>query len=89
MTNQNKGKPFPWKCPECGKKEVQPTVIFHTSVIRHKGRLITVVAPQLRVPRCQACGELVFDNDADEQIEKAFHELLYPGNSNAASSPAT
>ncbi|MGA2796911.1 MAG: hypothetical protein ABSE63_04985 [Thermoguttaceae bacterium] len=74
---------------ECGKKEVWPAVVSHNSEIRHDGRLITVVVPQLRVPRCQACGGLVFDNDADEQIEKAFHEVVYPGHSNEASSSAT
>ena len=23
-TRQSKDKPFPWRCPECGKKEVRP-----------------------------------------------------------------
>jgi putative zinc finger/helix-turn-helix YgiT family protein len=32
--------------------------------------------PKLRVPRCGACGELVFDNDADEQIAEALREKL-------------
>jgi len=70
------GKPFPWKCPECGRKEVRPVTIPHTSEIRHDGRLHVVELSALRVPRCESCGELVFDNDADEQIYRALREQL-------------
>jgi putative zinc finger/helix-turn-helix YgiT family protein len=70
------GKPFPWRCPECGKKEVRPATVPHTSQIRHDGRIYSVEVPKLRVPRCQACGELVFDNEADEQIAEALHNQL-------------
>jgi putative zinc finger/helix-turn-helix YgiT family protein len=69
-------RPFPWRCPECGKKEVQPTTIAHTSQIKHDGRPYSVELPRLRVPRCQACGELVFDNGADEQIAAALRSQL-------------
>jgi putative zinc finger/helix-turn-helix YgiT family protein len=70
------GKPFPWRCPECGKKEVRPATVQHTSQIKHDGRLYTVEVPKLCVPQCGACGELVFDNDADEQIAQALREQL-------------
>lgn len=70
------GRPFPWRCPECGKKEARPATVAHTSQIKHDGRLYTVAVPQLRVPRCVACGELVFDNEADEQIARALREQL-------------
>ena len=69
-------KPFPWRCPECGKKEVRPATVRHSSQIKHDGRLYTVDVPRLRVPRCKACGELVFDNGADEQIAAALREQL-------------
>jgi hypothetical protein len=83
------GKPFPWRCPECGKKEVRPAIVAHTSEIRHDGRLYTVDVPKLRVPRCKACGELIFDNEADDQIAKAFREVIYSDKSKADSSSAT
>jgi putative zinc finger/helix-turn-helix YgiT family protein len=70
------GKPFPWRCPECGKKEVWPATVQHTSRIKHDGRLYTVEVPGLIVPQCGACGELIFDNGADEQIAQAFREQL-------------
>ena len=75
-TPRCQGKPFPWRCPECGKKAVQPATVRHTSQIRHDGRLYAVEIPGLRVPQCGACGELVFDNDADEQIAQALREQL-------------
>jgi hypothetical protein len=50
--------------------------MHHTSQIKHDGRLCTVEIPSLRVPQCSACGELVFDNDADEQIAQALREQL-------------
>jgi putative zinc finger/helix-turn-helix YgiT family protein len=70
------GKAFPWLCPECGKREVRPATVSDVSHIKHDGRLYTVKLPKLRVPRCQACGELIFDNDADEQIASALREQL-------------
>jgi putative zinc finger/helix-turn-helix YgiT family protein len=50
--------------------------VRHTSQIKHDGRLYSVEIPGLRVPRCSACGELVFDNDADEQIARALRDQL-------------
>jgi putative zinc finger/helix-turn-helix YgiT family protein len=70
------GRPFPWRCPECGKKEVRLATVNHISQIKHDGRLHTVPMPRLRVPRCGACGELVFDNDSDEQIARALRDQL-------------
>ena len=45
----SQGKPFPWRCPECGKKEVRPATLRHTSQIKHDGRLYVVEVPKLRV----------------------------------------
>ena len=55
---------------------MRPATVQHTSQIKHDGRLYTVELPRLRVPQCGACGELVFDNDADEQIAQALREQL-------------
>ena len=64
------GKPFPWRCPECGKKEVRAARVAYTAEIKYDGRLYTVEIPDLFVPRCGACGELAFDIRADEQIAR-------------------
>jgi len=71
-----KSRSFPWRCPKCGKKEVRLVSMAHTSEIKHDGRLYVVEVPKLRVPRCEACGELMFDNAADEQIARALREQL-------------
>ena len=70
------GKPFPWRCPECGKKEVRAAHVAYTTEIKYDGRLYTVEIPELCVPRCGACGELVFDTRADEQIARALRNHL-------------
>jgi putative zinc finger/helix-turn-helix YgiT family protein len=70
------GKPFPWRCPECGQDEVHPAVVSHKSRICLDGKTYTVELPELRVPRCRACGELVFDNDAEEQITRTLRKQL-------------
>jgi putative zinc finger/helix-turn-helix YgiT family protein len=75
-TKPSRGRPFPWRCPQCGKKEVRPTTMQYTTDIKHDGRLHTVELAALRVPRCESCGELDFDNDADEQIYQALREQL-------------
>jgi putative zinc finger/helix-turn-helix YgiT family protein len=72
----SESRPFPWRCPECGKEEVLPASLPHTSQIKHDGRLYDVEMPKLRVPRCEACGELMFDNDADGQIAQALRKQL-------------
>jgi putative zinc finger/helix-turn-helix YgiT family protein len=74
--SHSEGKPFPWRCPECGKKEVRRATVRHSSKIKHDGRVYTVEVPRLHVPRCGACRELVFDNVADQQIAAALREQL-------------
>src|SRR5438270_5800088 len=37
----------------------------------HEGRLVPVDIPDLAVPQCGNCGEMVFDYAADEQILEA------------------
>jgi putative zinc finger/helix-turn-helix YgiT family protein len=44
--------------------------------LKHDGRLHTVEIPNLCVPRCDVCGELVFDVGADEQIARELRNHL-------------
>jgi putative zinc finger/helix-turn-helix YgiT family protein len=69
-------KPFPWRCPECGKKEVRAAQVPYTTEVKYDGRLYMVQIPELSVPRCGACGELVFDVRADEQIARKLRNQL-------------
>jgi predicted nucleic-acid-binding Zn-ribbon protein len=67
-TQQSPGRPFPWFCPRCRKKEVRPATIAFQTERLHEGRVIAVEIPALLVPKCANCGELVFNYAADEQI---------------------
>ena len=62
------GRPFPWICPKCRKKEVRLATIPHETERLHDGRLVAVAIPDLAVPKCESCGELVFNYAADERI---------------------
>lgn len=76
MTRKRKAKPFPWRCPECLKVEVRPAVVPYNADVKHDGRTHAVEIPALSIPRCEACGELVFGNDTDEQISRALRDKL-------------
>ena len=69
---QKKGRPFPWFCPNCRRKEVRRVTIPYQCERFHNGRPITVVLPALDVPQCGNCGELVFIYDTEEQINLAY-----------------
>jgi hypothetical protein len=62
------GRPFPWHCPRCRRLEVRPSTIPYRAERLHEGRLVTVDIPQLVVPQCGHCGELVFSSTTEEQI---------------------
>lgn len=66
------GRPFPWSCPQCRRKDVRPTTISDQTERLHEGRLIAVDIPHFVVPKCTNCGELVFNYVADEQILEAI-----------------
>ena len=63
-----KERPFPWFCPRCRKKDVWREVIRYQCQRLDKSRPVDVVVPDLAVPRCRSCGELVFDYAAESQI---------------------
>src|SRR5712691_4717373 len=69
---QPRGRPFPWYCPKCRRQEVRLAIMPYRCARVHQGRLITVNVPQLSVPRCAHCGELVFNYGAEEQITRAL-----------------
>jgi hypothetical protein len=69
-------RPFPWHCPKCRKKEVRSVIVPYRCDMAHEGRPYSVTVPELTVPRCGHCGELVFDYPAEEQIRNALRSLL-------------
>lgn len=65
-------KPFPWRCPKCRQLTVTRVTMPYSCQRTHNGRAVTVDVPNLVVPRCSNCGEVVFDYSADEQIRAAL-----------------
>jgi len=68
---QTPGRPFPWFCSRCRRKEVRRTTIPYQCQRLYNEQRITVVISELAVPKCGHCGELDFDYVAEEQINQA------------------
>jgi putative zinc finger/helix-turn-helix YgiT family protein len=78
---KRRDRPFPWRCFHCLKEEVYPATIPYAAEVKHDGRLHHVEIPKLTIPKCRACGELVFNHSADDQILHALRlhlRLLTP-----------
>jgi putative zinc finger/helix-turn-helix YgiT family protein len=70
------GRPFPWRCRHCGKDEVVMSTVGYEAEVRHDGRLHTFTIPRLEIPVCRACGEKVFTEKVDDQINAALRAHL-------------
>lgn len=70
-------RPFPRRCRRCGKTEVVIATAQYDAEVRHDGRLYAFTIPELQLPVCQACGEQVFTEDVDLQINDALREHLH------------
>ena len=71
-----KHKPFPWRCPDCGLKEVRPVAVPYTAEVKHDGRVHTIEIDRLEIPTCQSCGERLFSKHVDEKISQALRSQL-------------
>ncbi len=69
-------RPFPWRCGECGHKEVYAATIDHVTRVKHDGRTYEVHVPQLEAAQCEKCGAIVFDDWVGEQVSLALREQL-------------
>lgn len=72
MPESKSARPFPWHCPKCRRKEVRRVTIPYECTLVYRDQPITVSLANLAVPKCGNCGELVFDYEADDQINKAY-----------------
>ncbi len=50
--------------------------IEYAAEVRHDGRLHTFTVRSLKLPVCQACGERVFTDEVDEQVNDALRAHL-------------
>ena len=65
-------EPFPWRCRTCNETQVFIACIEYTIDILYNGQLIAVTIPHLQIPICSSCGEKVFTELVDEQINDVF-----------------
>ena len=82
-------RPFPWFCPKCRRKEVRRVTVPYQCELLHEGRPVAVILPNLGVPKCGNCGELVFDYEADDQINRAFAATVKQGSGLPPLAPPT
>jgi putative zinc finger/helix-turn-helix YgiT family protein len=55
---------------------VSPAAIPYRAKATYDGRLYEFDVPDLSIPKCEACGELVFSNRVDDLITQAFRAHL-------------
>ena len=78
---KQRDRAFPWPCANCLRDEVYPVTMPYTTEIKHDGLTYSLAIPVLTIPKCRACGELVFSNSVDDQIVRALRtqaRLLTP-----------
>ena len=53
------------------------TTTRYDAELRYDGRLYAFAVPSLNIPACEACGEKVFTENVDHQIQAALRSHLY------------
>jgi len=78
---------LPCRCRNCGKQAVKMTAITFDAEVRHDGRLYEFNIPKLQIAVCEKCGEKIFTEEVDEQVNahlRAHMQLLTPEEMRAA-----
>jgi putative zinc finger/helix-turn-helix YgiT family protein len=55
---------------------VYPTKVPYTAEVKHDGRTYSIQIPELDIPRCRNCAELIFSVNVDDQIVAALRAEL-------------
>jgi len=69
-------KPFPWRCGECGRREMRPTRVEHTAEILYEGTVLPVRVADLAVVRCSSCESWVNSVEGERQVFQEAQRLL-------------
>jgi DNA-binding transcriptional regulator YiaG len=73
---QRRGRPFPWYCWRCRRKEVVPVRRPYREEVLHDGQHHVVEIPDLPVPCCGHCGAEVLTNAEEDAIHRALRSQL-------------
>lgn len=68
--------PFPWKCRGCQEWAVTRQKIEYYIETRQNNRLCSVFIPELEILKCGRCGELLFTEQVDAQVNEALRKHL-------------
>jgi putative zinc finger/helix-turn-helix YgiT family protein len=77
QSRKRRDRPFPWLCANCLKDEVYPVTMPYAVETKHDGRSYHIEIPELRIPKCRSCGELIFSNSVDDQIIQALRSRVH------------
>ncbi len=69
-------RPFPWRCRHCGKHEVFPACVSYDAEVGHNGTIHTITIASIEIPICRSCGQKVFTEKVDAQINAALEAQL-------------
>src|SRR4051812_41906674 len=75
MPSQN-SKPYPWTCAACGKRAVKEAVVPYPVEGQHYSKQYLFTIPDLRVAKCESCGEIALTQSANAQISSAIRTHL-------------
>jgi uncharacterized Zn finger protein len=76
---ERKPKPFPHRCPECGKQEVYPETIRYKTSRKVSGVLYTFETPDVIVNKCRHCGQYSIPQRTLDQVEEYFQTVIVKG----------
>jgi len=62
---------FPRKCPRCHQRAVAIATVPYALQFHHDGQKHAVSIPDLSVPQCTNCGEIIFDELANRAVTEA------------------
>jgi putative zinc finger/helix-turn-helix YgiT family protein len=64
--------PYPRKCPKCHERKVVRVKEDYCAVLEHDGITYNIVVPDLELLKCEACGNIVLDDAANEKLDDAL-----------------
>lgn len=74
MTNNLNRQARVRTCPTCLKREVRPAIIDYHTIVKLDRTKYRVHVPELTAYECSNCGEQLFGDKADEQIDDALRD---------------
>lgn len=60
------------KCSTCNERTVALVTIPYDTLIFHDGKHYDIHVPDLMTPKCANCGQLYFDQESSEQVNRAL-----------------